>query len=86
MQVVSLALRSWLRYAVPLTVLAVIPFIPVWFFAMRVGTPVDAATAKSTVVAGFELVAIAWVCQLVVVGAVAPAVRAIAEGETPSQL
>jgi hypothetical protein len=58
----------------------------VWFFAMRVGTPVDAAAAKSTVVVGFGLVAIAWVCQLVVVGAVAPAVRAALAGETPSQL
>ena len=86
MQIVSLALRSWLRYVVPLTVLAVIPFIPVWFFAMRVTTPVDAAAAKSTVLVGYGLVAIAWVCQLVVVGAVAPAVRAVAAGETPPQL
>jgi hypothetical protein len=83
---VSLALRSWVRYALPLTVIAVVAFVPIFVVAMRVQTPVDAAATKGVALVGYELAALAWAFQLAVVGAVAPAVRAVAARESVSQL
>jgi hypothetical protein len=81
-----LALRSWLRYVVPLTLLSVVAFAPIALYAVRVATPVDANAAKATVKLGYELVAVAWWCQLVLVAAAAAAIRAVATGDTPTQL
>lgn len=85
MQVVSLALRTWIRYAIPLTWLAAIVFVPAIVLALRVDVPSDAAGAKAVALVGYGLGAIAWVFQLVLVGAVAPAVRGMADRAPLSQ-
>jgi len=85
MQVVSLALRTWIRYAVPLTLLAAIAFVPVIVFGWTRDVPADAAAARSTALVGYGLGVIAWVFQLALVGAVAPAVRGMADNGPGSQ-
>jgi hypothetical protein len=84
--VLSLAIRSWLRYVLPLTVVAVIAFVPIFIVALRLNLPADAAATKMTALVGYGFAAIAWIIQLALVGAAAAAVRAVAAGERVSQL
>ncbi|HEU4727296.1 MAG TPA: hypothetical protein VFT22_05395 [Kofleriaceae bacterium] len=66
---VRAAVGTWLRYLVPLTLLSAIAFSPVIAIAARVGVPVDRPGASATLGIGWALLAIAWPCQLVLVGA-----------------
>jgi hypothetical protein len=74
------AVRTWLRYLVPLTVLSAIALAPIVAIAMRARAPVNLATAKAVTALGWELIAVAVFCQLVLVGGAAVIVR-----EQPSQ-
>jgi hypothetical protein len=67
---------SWLRYLAPLTVLSAIALAPVIVIALRVRTPLDQASANAAVIAGWDILAIAWLGQLVLVGAAAAVTRA----------
>jgi hypothetical protein len=79
--VVIAALRTWLRYAVPLTWLSAVALSPVLATALRTRAPVDQAGAKAVLALGWELIAFAWFGQLVLAGGAAAMTRA-----TPSQL
>jgi len=82
----ALALRTYVRYLVPLTLLSALVFAPVLWFVLRLPVPSDAAFAKQLLRVVWVLAASAWIAQYLLVGAVAPAVRAIASGEPLSQV
>jgi hypothetical protein len=75
------AVQRWLRYAVPLTALSAIALAPVIALALRTVAPTDRAALPGAVARGWMMVALAWLCQLVLVGAA----MAVARAE-PSQL
>ncbi len=79
--VVAAALGTWLRYVVPLTLLSAVALSPIIAAALRTRAPVDPAGAKAVLTLGWELIALAWFGQLVLVGGAAAMTRA-----TPSQL
>jgi hypothetical protein len=74
--VVAAALRTWLRYAVPLTALSAIALSPVVVLALRARTPLDQAGASAVRSLGWELIAIGWLGQLVLVGGASAITRA----------
>jgi hypothetical protein len=86
MSIASLTFRTWLRYLVPLTLLAALAFAVVAVIALRTGVPADAAAARFEVQLAWILAGGAWIFQLWLVAAVAPAVRAVAAGQPMSQL
>jgi hypothetical protein len=75
------ALRTWLRYLVPLTLLSAIALSPVLYLALTARIPADATAAAALRRLSWELVVLAIVSQLVLVGAAAPITR-----NRPSQL
>jgi hypothetical protein len=83
---VPLALRAWLRYLVPLTVLSVIAFLPLLWLASRTGLAADLPKARAQVRLGWVLAAVAWASQLWLVAGAAPAVRGLVRGQPLSQL
>jgi hypothetical protein len=66
--IVTSALRTWLRYVVPLTLLSALALSPVLLVALATRVPADAAAASALRVRGWELVALGVFCQLVLVG------------------
>jgi hypothetical protein len=80
-----LALRTWLRYVLPLTIVSALVHIPVLRFAWKVELPKDAAAAKSLLVAVWLVAGTAWITQLVLVAAAAPAARSLAAGTPLAQ-
>ena len=76
--VLSLTLRTWLRYFVPLTLIAAAVMIVFVLIGLRAHLPNDVVQARSEMHLGWELAASAWIFQLVLVGAAAPAVRGVA--------
>jgi len=74
--VLGAALRTWLRYAVPLTVLSAIALSPVLLVALAARAPADAAGVAALRPLGWKLVALAVFCQLVLIGGASPAARA----------
>jgi hypothetical protein len=83
--VLSLTLRTWIRYVVPLTVIAAVTMIVVAYTGMHARVAVDLVSARAEMHLGWELAATAWIFQLVLVAAVAPAVRGLAGGTPLSQ-
>ncbi len=79
------SLRTWLRYVVPLTLLAALAFVPMLWLAWRVPAAPDLAKARAQVRLGWILAATAWVWQLWLVAGVAPAVRGLVAGRPLSQ-
>lgn len=86
MRGVSLTLRTWLRYLVPLTLLSVIALLPIAYTAYKAGKPVDVNAARLQVRVAWALASCAIACQLLLVAAAAPMVRGIAAGAPLSQL
>jgi hypothetical protein len=82
---VPLAVRTWLRYVVPLTLLSALAFLPLFYVASRVGAAQDLAKARAQVRLGWLLAGTAVAFQLLLVAGVAPAVRALAGGRPLSQ-
>lgn len=74
--VVATALRTWLRYAVPLTMLSAIALSPVIIAALRVRAPLHPAGANAALSAGWAMLAVAWLGQLVLVGGASAMTRA----------
>jgi hypothetical protein len=66
---VAAALGTWLRYLAPLTVLSAVALSPVIAVALATRLPSDGPGASATLTRGWLLVALAWPCQLVLVGA-----------------
>lgn len=75
-------MTAWLRYFVPLQLLSVIAMAPVVVLALRMAVPVDQAGAKAGLALGWALIALGWLCQLVLVGGAA----AMTGDARPSQL
>jgi hypothetical protein len=84
--VVSLALRSWLRYAGPLVLVSAVVMSPLAIYVFSLDTAQNLATAKAHLRLGFEMAAVAWMFQLVLVGGATPAVLAIAGREPGTQI
>jgi len=84
--VITLALRSWLRYVVPLTVLGVIACAPLLYIAWTAKAPEAFAQARTQVKLAWVLAGVAPLFVLLLVAGVAPAVRALASGAPLSQL
>jgi hypothetical protein len=74
--IIGPAVRTWLGHAVPLTALSAIALSPLVAVALRTRAPVDAAGARSAIGLGWTLLAVAWLGQLVLVGAAAAVMRA----------
>jgi len=83
---VPLALRAWLRYLVPLTLLAVIACAPILLVGLRAPAPLDLDQARRQIRIAWVLASFAWVFQLWLVAAVAPAVKSVAGASPLSQL
>ncbi|MEO8843948.1 MAG: hypothetical protein ABI591_19080 [Kofleriaceae bacterium] len=81
----SLTVRTWLRYLVPLTAIAAITMVVVAYTGLRAGVATDLVFARAEMRLGWELAATAWIFQLLLVAAAAPMVRAIAAGTPLSQ-
>jgi hypothetical protein len=85
-RILRLAGRAYLRYAVPLTLLAVLALAPWLVLALGVRVPADLAGVRGALRAAWLVGATAWIGQLLLVGAAAPLVRALDAGAPPSQL
>ncbi len=79
------ALRAWLRYVVPLTLLSVLVFVPLSWLVSRVPAAPDLAKARAQLRLGWILAGTAWAWQLWLVAGVAPAVRGLVTGRPLSQ-
>jgi hypothetical protein len=86
MGVMSTTVRAWLRYVVPLTLLAIVALGPIAYLAWTAAAPVDVLAARALVRRGWILAAVAIAFQLLLVAAAAPAVRALHAGAPLSQL
>jgi hypothetical protein len=82
---VPLALRAWLRYLIPLTLLAIIACVPLLWIAWRWPAPPDVQRARIAMRITWALAATAWIWQLWLVAGVAPAVQSIVDGTPLSQ-
>jgi hypothetical protein len=80
-----LAVKAWLRYVVPLTILAAIAMLPVAYVAHAITPPTDLPQARVAVHIGWILAGTAWVFQLLLVAAAAPLVTSVATGAPLSQ-
>lgn len=80
-----LALRAWLRYLVPLTLLAAIACGPLLYTALHAHVPKDIPSARMQVRIPWLLASFAWISQLWLVAAAAPLVRSVDMAEPLSQ-
>lgn len=83
---IALALRSWVRYLVPLTVLALVAFAPLLYVALTARAPMNVGDARFQVRFAWALAGSAVAFHLLLVAGVAPTVRAIALGSPLSQV
>ncbi len=86
MPLTSLLARTYLRYVIPVTVLSAIAFAPLLYLAARVPVPGDVGQVNGVVRTAWLLAGLSLVPLLILVGAVAPAVRSLASGTPASQL
>lgn len=82
----ALTLRTYLRYVVPFTLLAVVALAPIAYVAWKAGAPASLAQARAQVRATWILAGAAIAFQVLLVAGVAPAMRALAAGRPLSQL
>jgi hypothetical protein len=81
-----LAIRAWLRYLVPLTLIAVVACAPLLYIAATAKGAATLAAGRTQIRTVWVLAGAALVFHLLLVAGVAPAVRALATGEPVSQL
>ncbi len=85
MSIVSLTLRTWLRYLGPFALLALLACGPLFWLFFKLAPTLDAAHARARLPIGIALAWFAWLGQLALVAAVAPAVRGLARGAPLAQ-
>jgi hypothetical protein len=68
---VATAIRTWLRYVIPLTLLSAIALSPLVIIALTLRVPGNAGQAVTTRGLGWALVGVAWLGQLILVGGAA---------------
>lgn len=86
MSLVQLSIRTYVRYLVPLTLLSLIAFAPLILFALRVPVPLNAKQAEIVLRYAYVFAGCTVILLFLLVGGVAPAVRAIDSGKPRSQL
>jgi hypothetical protein len=82
----SLAVKTWLRYVIPLTLLAALATCPIAFIAHAIAPPTDLPHARIAIHIGWILAGTAWVFQLLLVAAAAPLVASVARDAPLSQV
>jgi len=82
----GLAARCYARHLVPLTLLSVVLFSPLLAYALLARVPTELGPAWRMVVVSWIAVSTAWIAQYMLVGAAAPAARAITGGTPLGQL
>jgi len=80
------AIRTYVRYLVPFTILSVIAFAPLLLVALRVPAPANAKQAAITLRYAYVFAGCSVIPLFLLVGGVAPAVRGIVGGAPRSQL
>jgi hypothetical protein len=65
------AIRTWLRYAAPLTALSAVALSPLVILGLVVPAPRNPAEARTVLALGWAIVGVAWLGQLVLVGGAA---------------
>ena len=83
---IGLALRTLLRYLVPLAIVSTIVAAPVLLVAYRARWPHNMATANAAMLRASLLAATGWMLVLVLVAAAAPLVRSLSIDKPLSQL
>jgi hypothetical protein len=83
--VIGLALRTIVRYVVPLAIATFLVIAPFAAIAFKSPWPRDLATANFALGRAFALAGLAWIATYVLVGAAAPLVRSVAAGTPLSQ-
>ena len=86
MSTVVLALRTYVRYLVPLTLLSMIVFVPMELVALQLPAPATLPRARGAHQLAWVLGGTAWVLQLWLAGAAAPLARSLAAGAPLPQL
>lgn len=81
----SLTFRTWVRYLVPLTLIAAVVMSVVAYIGYAVVPATDVAGARAELHLGWELAGTAWIFQLLLVAAAAPLVRSVARNAPLSQ-
>ncbi len=84
--ILALAFRTYARYVVPLTLLAVVLFAPLLGYGLLSKTPGELGPAWRMVMVAWGAVATAWIAQYMLVGAAAPLARSIADARPLPQL
>jgi hypothetical protein len=84
--VIALTLRTWVRYLVPLTLLALVAFAPLLYLALTAKSQTAVPDARMQVRLGWALAGSALAFHLLLVAGVAPAVRAVRSGSPISQV
>jgi len=79
-------MRTYARFAVPLTLLSLLAFGPFTYLALTMEAPLTVEHASGLLATTWRCAAAAWVVQLWLVAGAAPAARAVAAGEPLSQL
>jgi hypothetical protein len=86
MSIAALALRTYARYVVPLTVLAVVACAPIAWVALGATEPRDAASARAVLRVTYVIAATAWIWQIMLAGAAAELVGGVATRAPLGQL
>jgi len=81
----SIALRTYLRYLVPLTLLSALVMSPWVNAALTSDMPKTAEQARALIALAWKCGATAWIAQLLLVAAAAPAARSLVAGPALSQ-
>jgi hypothetical protein len=85
MSIVSLTLRTWVRYLGPFALLALITCGPLFWIFFKLAPTLDPMHARARLPIGIALAWFAWLGQLVLVAAVAPGVRGLFSGAPIAQ-
>jgi hypothetical protein len=83
---VKLALRTWIRYVVPFTLLSLLAYAPLILVANRLSAPASIDQAHALVLITRILGGLAILWSLGIVGVIAPTMRAVDAGAPPSQI
>ncbi|HEY5936347.1 MAG TPA: hypothetical protein VIU61_16965 [Kofleriaceae bacterium] len=86
MTIGALAVRTYVRYVVPLTVLAAIACAPLVWYALGAKPPPDAGSARAMLRVMYVIGATAWIWQIMLTGAAAELVPGVAARAPLGQL
>lgn len=85
-QAVNLAVRTYARYAAPLTAIAIVLYAPLLAYGWLSKTPTELGPGWRMVMTAWGIASTAWILQYMLVGAAAPLARSIEAAAPLSQL